>query len=87
VVDAPTIPIPDMAARLAADDADALLPDGVPGPVRLAGQWWAVPTGHHQYQPVTDPAAATLFNEGLARLAAHRAHRANLITRTGQQRR
>lgn len=86
MTDAPTIPIPDMAQCLATGDAHALLPDGVPGPVRLADQWWAVPTGGNRYQPVTDPAAVTMFDTGLARLAAHRQHRPDLVTRTGQRR-
>jgi hypothetical protein len=75
-----------MAQHVAAGDAQSLLPDGVPGPVRLAGQWWAVPTGHDQYQPVTDPAAAATFEAGWARLAAHRTHRADIVTHTGQRR-
>ncbi len=86
MVDAQTIPIPAMAQHLAAGDADALLPDGVPGPVRLADQWWAVPTGDNHYRPVTDPAAVTTFDTGWARLTAHRAHRADIVTQTTQRR-
>lgn len=85
MVDAQTIPIPEMAQHLAADDAEALL-DGVAGPVRLADQWWAVPTGGDQYRPVTDPAAVATFEAGLTRLTAHRAHRADVVTHTGQRR-
>jgi hypothetical protein len=73
MVDLPTIPIPDMAQHLAAGKAEPLLPEGVPGPVRLADQWWAVPTGGDCYWPVTDPAAVTAFDEGSTRLAAHHA--------------
>lgn len=86
MVDAQAIPIPDMAQHLAAGDADALLPDGVPGPVRLARQWWAVPTGGDRYRPVTDLAAVATFEAGLARLAAHRQHRADMVSDTGQRR-
>jgi hypothetical protein len=76
-----------MTQHLAAGDADALLPDGAPGPVRLTGQWWAVPTGGDQYRPVTDPAAVATFEAGWARLAAHRAHHAdNVVTHTTQRR-
>jgi hypothetical protein len=83
MVDAHTIPISDMAQHLAAGDAEPLLPEGVPGPVRLADQWWAVPTGHDQYWPVTDPAAVIAFDQGSARLTAHRAQ---ILARTGERR-
>lgn len=85
MVDTQQIPIPEMAQHLNAGDAEAMLA-GVPGPVRLAGQWWAVPTGHDQYRPVTDPAAVTTFDEGLARLSAHRQHRTEIVAQTGQRR-
>lgn len=83
MVDAPTIPIPAMALHLAAGEAQPLLPDGVPGPMRLADQWWAVPAGGDRYWPVTDPAAVTAFDEGATRLTAHRAQ---ILARTGQRR-
>jgi hypothetical protein len=83
MVDAPTIPIPDMAQHLAAGEARPLLPEGVPGPVRLANLWWAVPTGGDRYWPVTDSAAVTAFDDGWARLTAHRAQ---ILARTGERR-
>jgi hypothetical protein len=82
VVETQPISTGEMAQHLETGEAEALLA-GVPGPVRLAGQWWAVPTGHRQYRPVTDRAAVTAFDEGLARLTAHRGQ---ILARIGEWR-
>lgn len=87
MVHAHSIPIAEMAQHLAAGDAQAVLPDGAAGPVRLRGLWWAVSAGHDRYRPVTDPAAVTVFETGLARLAAHRQHRADILAETRARRR
>lgn len=55
-----------MAAAVTAGQAQPLLGEGTPGPVRHRGQWWAVPTGAEHYQPATA--------EHASRLDAH-AHR------------
>jgi hypothetical protein len=74
MTDARAVSIPDMAQRLMTGDGEALLPGGVPGPVRMSDQWWAVPLGHTAYQPVTDPDTVTALDQHAARLAAQRRH-------------
>jgi hypothetical protein len=73
VADQPIITVPDMETLLAGGDALALLPEGVPGPVQLGGEWWAVPTGTDAYQPVADAAAVELLDRLAARYATARA--------------
>lgn len=59
-----------MHVSLASGAATALLPDGVPGPVSYDRQWWVIPHGETEYQPVTDPERATALDRHLERLAA-----------------
>lgn len=69
----------EMGRHLSAGDARPLLAGGIPGPMRFAGRWWAVPADAEHYQPVTGPLAERL-DEHARRLAAaatavDRAHR------------
>lgn len=69
----PTISGEDMARLVARGAAVPLLPEGVPGPVQHAGQWWAIPTGQTEYRPVTDPGQIALLDRNAQRYAAARA--------------
>lgn len=62
------VSIPDMDQHLVAGRAHPLLPEGSPGPVRMHGQWWAVPEGGEHYRPVTAGQASRL-DAHAARLA------------------
>lgn len=59
----------EMARHLTAGDARPLLSGAIPGPMRFAGRWWAVPAGAEHYRPVTGPVAERL-DEHAHRLAA-----------------
>uniref|UniRef100_UPI003F497668 hypothetical protein n=1 Tax=Amycolatopsis sp. CA-151526 TaxID=3239921 RepID=UPI003F497668 len=59
----------EMANHIAARDAAPLLPDGVPGPVHYADQWWAVPQDQQEYQPIQDAAAIARFDDLARRYA------------------
>jgi hypothetical protein len=59
-----------MAGRIAAGHATPLLPDGVPGPVHLGGQWWAIAQGEERYERVTDAAQFALLDRQAQRLSA-----------------
>jgi len=69
----------EMAARVTAGVARPLLAGGIPGPMRLAGRWWAVREGAEDYQPVTGTVAARLDQHArrldAATSAARRAER------------
>jgi hypothetical protein len=70
-----------VAGRLAAGQAQALLPEGVPGPVRVDDQWWVVPIDGEVYEPVADPALAARLDANLLRFAAARAAVAAAVRR------
>lgn len=59
----------EMAAHLRAGAARPLLAGGIPGPMRFAGRWWAVPIDAKAYYPVTG-AMAERLDEHARRLAA-----------------
>ena len=82
-MDIQTITTEAMAARVQAGDALPLLPEGVPGPVQHAGQWWAVPTDAADYQLVTDPAQVAMLNRNARRYAAARTATAHAHVREG----
>ncbi|WP_188317123.1 hypothetical protein [Solihabitans fulvus] len=69
-----------MAHLIAAGTAAPLLPEGVPGPARLHGRWWAIPTGQDSYRPVADPDLAARLDHDADRYARLRA---TLPVRTG----
>ncbi|WP_190824774.1 hypothetical protein [Saccharopolyspora pogona] len=57
-----------MQTAIAHGTATPLLPEGVPGPIHHSGQWWCIPHGDADYQPVSGEQAAELdqFAERLA---------------------
>jgi hypothetical protein len=59
----------EMARHLTAGDARPLLAGGIPGPMRFADRWWAVPTDAEHYHPVSGPMAERL-DDHARRLAA-----------------
>jgi len=59
----------EMQAHIAAGEALALFPDGVPGPISLHGQWWIIPVGQEHYQLADNDQAALLTTQA-GRLAA-----------------
>jgi hypothetical protein len=59
----------EMTVRVEAGVAWPLLAGGVPGPMRLAGRWWAVGEGGADYRPVTGDRARRL-DQHAARLDA-----------------
>lgn len=63
-----TITAAAMRERLAAGQARALLPEGVPAPVRVDGQWWAIRHDAQDYALVTDPTVAATYTRGIERL-------------------
>jgi hypothetical protein len=63
---AQTITVTDMARYIARNDAAPLFPEGVPGPVHYASQWWAVPKTEQDYRPVQDPQVRATY-DSLAR--------------------
>lgn len=73
----PTISSADMGRLVARGKASPLLPEGEPGPVQHAGQWWAIPaeTNEHQahYRPVTNPDQIAMLDRNAQRYAAARA--------------
>lgn len=72
------ISITEMAEYLQAGTAQALLPDGAPGPVRLHGQWWAVLAGGEHYRPVTDADTVAMLDDNGRRYARAHAARQNM---------
>lgn len=73
MTDIQTVTTGDMAERVQAGDALPLLPEGIPGPVQHAGQWWAVPDDQTDYRPVTDPEQLTMLDRNAQRYATARA--------------
>lgn len=67
---AQTITVPEMAHHIARNDAAPLLPEGVPGPVHYASQWWAVPETEQDYVPVTDKSVMATYDDLAKRHAA-----------------
>lgn len=65
-----TITITDMARHIDRRDAAPLLPDGVPGPVHYASQWWAIPEDEQDYRPVQDPQVRASYDALARRYAA-----------------
>ena len=59
--------IAQMRELLATTTAQPLLPDGVPGPVRVAGSWWAVPAGTDTYVRMADASIAEEWDSDLDR--------------------
>lgn len=74
----------DMAERVRSGTALPLLPEGIPGPVQHAGQWWAIPTGASDYRRVTDPTVVDRLNYQVERYA--RARTAATQARDGESR-
>jgi hypothetical protein len=73
MINTQVIPSKDMARRVQHGEALPLLPEGVPGPVQLAGRWWAVATGETNYRPVSDPDQIAMLDRSAQRYAAARA--------------
>ncbi|SDN13898.1 hypothetical protein SAMN04488074_13622 [Lentzea albidocapillata subsp. violacea] len=59
----------EMQTHLAAGEAVALFPEGVPGPVTLRGRWWIVADGQQHYQ-LADEDQAVMLTRQAERLAA-----------------
>lgn len=62
----------EMTQRVEQGEALPLLPEGVPGPVRLGGRWWAIPLDGTDYCPVADPDQVALLDRSVVRYAAAR---------------
>ncbi|MFC7344942.1 hypothetical protein [Saccharopolyspora griseoalba] len=64
-----------MRQALSTGEAAALLPEGTPGPVHYADQWWVIPRGHADYQPAEDAEAERLDQHAQRLIASVRATR------------
>jgi hypothetical protein len=73
----------DMANLVQLGEAVPLLPEGVPGPVRYDGQWWAVPADATDYQPITDPDQTAMLDRNARRYATARGAAAGARERGG----
>jgi hypothetical protein len=65
-----TITREDMARHIARNGAAPLFPEGVPGPVHYAEQWWAIPETEEHYSPVKDPQVRATYDDLARRYAA-----------------
>jgi hypothetical protein len=65
-----TITRADMAQHIARNSAAPLFPEGVPGPVHYAAQWWAIPETEQDYSPVQDPQIRETYDQLARRYAA-----------------
>lgn len=78
----PTISSEDMGRLVARSEASPLLPEGVPGPVKHAGQWWAIPADidkcQTEYRPVTNLDQIAMLDRNAQRYATARAATARI---------
>lgn len=72
MADLQTIAVTTMAERVQAGNALPLLPEGVPGPVQYASQWWAVLADETVYRQITDPDQIRMLDRNARRYAAAR---------------